>query len=121
MADAVLEPLVHLLQGYYHQDVWEEYESDEDVWREFLGHGGSDGISQAVDVVLSWDIDRAVDFIVQSRDEMGGFGPDDAESIMQWLNELRSFLHGKLGVSPKNSTGNENDGPEAEPDRETPE
>jgi hypothetical protein len=90
--------LRNLFEGHYHQDVWEDFETDEEVWGDYFNNM-SDKYKKLFYVEL-------VDFVKESHGVIfsfvseaargGGTGFDSELEVVEFINELIGYTRKRL-------------------------
>lgn len=85
--------LKYLLQNYYHQDVWDDMNTHEEVWRFFVRRESIGTVSALKDEVkLFLNQDPQKIYILVGSENSGGLWFNEAKEAYQWLLALNSFL-----------------------------
>ena len=90
-----------LLGNYYHQDVWADHSTDEEVWEEFLSHrsSGTAGLllTDAENLLGRGSVEIR-NFVRKHADALGF---RRSGQYVTWVKRLHTWLH--LKVSSNNS------------------
>lgn len=78
------------LGGYYHQDVWEDNETDKEVWKDYLNTHSEQDIKKLLEDIKS--LESLADSEIKSyleENSTGGLYFEHKEDSRRWLVELK--------------------------------
>jgi hypothetical protein len=91
-----LAALTDLLSNYYHQDVWVDHSTDEEVWEEFLSHrpsGAPDLLLADAENLLGRGSVEIRKFVRMHADALGF---RRSGQYVTWVRRLQTWLHLKV-------------------------
>lgn len=79
--------------GHYHQDVWEDFETDEEVWTDFLSSMSKKYKFAFYTEVINAKQENQADLLVFINHALNGGGMDfeSSNQLMKFLKELGEF------------------------------
>ena len=83
--------LSHLL-GYFHQDVWEDFSTDEEVWEFFVTQELAVSLERILFQIDKLLESQLVDIQAFIQSHSGGPYNSEFDSSREWLVRLRSWL-----------------------------
>ncbi len=80
--------------GHYHQDVWEDFETDQDIWNDFKSRITDEKrklIIIEIENILQ-ENDQSIMTLIEDMTYFGGIDFDSSNEAKEFLNNFKNFL-----------------------------
>lgn len=87
-----MKALINLLSAYYNQDVWEDHETHEEVWHEYISDNPhlKDSLKTNLEAALKLDANELHIFI---QSNSSGLSFDTSQDSRNFLSDLLNYLN----------------------------
>jgi hypothetical protein len=88
------DSIAHLFGSYYYQSVWDYYNTDEDIWKEYIANNSKEVINKLIneiDFFLLHD-EKYIMNEVNKYTNMSGTSFDDFETTKTFFIKLKEYL-----------------------------
>ena len=100
--------LKRFLGGHYYQTVWEDFSSDEEVWKAYARRTDAQSIRRLVEQIgtlLKQPSDTIDDVLAAAIGAAGGLAFENPQEGQVWLNRLRTYLLSVLSQNQSFQSG----------------